>query len=170
MNRAARLLDLLQEHRWSVATAESLTGGLLAAAITDVPGASRSFRGGVVAYATPTKSGLLGVPEDLLAARGPVCAPVAEAMARGAAHLLGADLGIATTGVAGPEPVGGIPPGVAFVAAVAGSGGPVIRRLQVPGDRAQVRRACVAAALQAALAVLGDPADGECSGGQPGCG
>jgi PncC family amidohydrolase len=141
-----------------VATAESLTGGLLAAAVTDVPGASRVFRGGVVAYATDLKHELLGVDADLLARVGAVDPAVAVEMARGARHRLGADLAIATTGVAGPDPQDGQPPGTVFVGlAEAGRAWPVdvsVRGGDV-GTRAQVRAHTVHAALQVLVDHLG---------------
>ena len=95
----------------TVATAESLTGGLVAAALTDVPGASSAFRGGVVAYATELKAEALGVDVALLKAHGPVYAPVAAAMAEGVRERLQATIGVATTGVAGPDPQNGYPAG-----------------------------------------------------------
>jgi len=133
----------------SLAVAESLTGGLLAAAIVDVPGASAVFRGGLVVYATDLKESLAGVPAALLAARGPVDPEVALALAEGARARCGADWGLATTGVAGPDPQGGVPVGTVYVA-VAGPEPPVtrVRSLVAAGDRAAVRRAAVAAALE----------------------
>src|SRR5262249_37641423 len=106
----------------TVAVAESLTAGLLAAALTETPGASRTFRGGVVVYATDLKASLAGVPADLLAAHGPVSAPVAEALAVGVRQRLAATYGVALTGVAGPEPQGGQPVGTVYVG-VAGPAG-----------------------------------------------
>src|SRR5580704_15070255 len=100
----------------TVATAESLTGGLVAAALTDVPGSSNAFRGGVVAYATELKAQLLGVDPGLLERHGPVYAPVAVAMADGVRNRLGATIGVATTGVAGPGPQDGQPAGTVHVA------------------------------------------------------
>ena len=101
---AAELIARLAARRQSIAVAESLTGGLLAGALTDVPGASAVFRGGVIAYATDLKAELLGVDRALLAAQGAVSPEVAEAMAAGVRDRLGAAVGAATTGVAGPDP------------------------------------------------------------------
>lgn len=132
----------------TLAVAESLTGGALAAAITAVPGVSATFRGGVVAYATRLKADLLGVPEELLATHGPVHPLVAAAMAAGARQRLGATYGLATTGVAGPDPQDGHPPGEVYLG-LAG-GGPLRllhRRLDLSGDRAAVRAGTVRAAL-----------------------
>jgi nicotinamide-nucleotide amidase len=130
----------------TVAAAESLTAGLVAARLADVPGASAVLRGGVVAYATPLKAAVLGVDAALLAAGGAVQAEVAEQMASGAARLLGADVGVATTGVAGPEPQDGRPVGTVFVA-VAGAGRPAVEQHHLRGGRGAVRRGTVAAAL-----------------------
>src|SRR5262249_24538664 len=107
---AARIVRLLTQRQQTVAVAESLTGGLLGAAITTVPGASVVFRGGVIAYATDLKAALLGVPAALLAERGAVDPDVAGAMAAGVARRLGATAGGATTGVAGPGPADRQPP------------------------------------------------------------
>ena len=154
---AAAARDLLAELRrrgLTAATAESLTGGLVAAEITAVPGASDVFRGGVVAYATDAKTAVLGVPPDLLEAVGPVADRTASAMARAVRVLFDCDLGIATTGVAGPSPVGDIPPGVAYVAAALGTGPVRVRRVFAAGDRDAIRRTCVEAALAVGLAAL----------------
>jgi nicotinamide-nucleotide amidase len=126
----------------TVATAESLTGGLVAAALTDVPGSSNAFRGGVVAYATELKAQLLGVDPGLLDRHGPVYAPVAVAVADGVRNLLGATIGVATTGVAGPGPQDGHPAGTVHVA-VSLSGDTVVRTMALPGNRDEVRRLTV---------------------------
>jgi nicotinamide-nucleotide amidase len=144
---------LLAERGATVAVAESLTGGLLGAELTAMPGSSATFAGGVIAYATPLKHALLGVPEDLLAAHGAVHPEVAAAMARGVRERLGASYGLAVTGVAGPEPQDGHPVGTVHIAA-ADSRGTVVTRspaLPVPADgagaRAMVRRMTVVHAL-----------------------
>lgn len=152
-----------------LAVAESLTAGLLTAQLARVPGVSATLRGGVVAYATETKSNVLGVPEDLLSEVGPVHGQVALALARGVAQLLGADLGIATTGVAGPGPAEGHREGTVFVSAA----GPVdtgsrldrgrVQPLHLAGPRALVRRSSVAAALALLLGVLEDSSEGTTS-------
>jgi len=132
----------------TVATAESLTGGQLAGALTDTPGASGTLRGGVVAYATDLKSALLGVPEGLLRREGAVHPEVAVAMAAGVAARLGTDWGLATTGVAGPEPQDGRPVGEVYVAVVGPApSAPVVASHQFSGDRARVRRLAVVAGL-----------------------
>ncbi|MGW7067996.1 CinA family protein [Streptomyces sp. NPDC054855] len=113
---AAQVLRLLQARGETLAVAESLTGGLVAAEVTAVPGASRVFRGSVTAYATELKHEVLGVDGTLLAERGAVDAEVALQMAAGVRKVMGADWGIATTGVAGPEPQDGQAVGTVFVA------------------------------------------------------
>jgi nicotinamide-nucleotide amidase len=131
----------------TVAVAESLTGGLLGAAFTSVAGASRTFRGGVIAYATDLKERLLGVPGPLLEAEGAVSAQVAAAMAAGVRDRLSATYGVALTGVAGPDGQDGKPPGTVFVG-VAGPGDGRVRELTVAGDRQEIRTAAVDAAVE----------------------
>ncbi|NDO90764.1 CinA family protein [Cellulosimicrobium composti] len=161
---AAALLRDLEARGWSLATAESLTGGLLSATVVDVPGASRVLRGAVVAYATDVKESVLGVDAGLLAAHGAVHPEVARQMAERVRAVLGADVGVATTGVAGPDPQDGQPPGTVYVA-VSGPRGAEVRHLHVPGDRAAVRAGTVAAALALARAVVGaEPAVGAGTG------
>jgi nicotinamide-nucleotide amidase len=151
---AAEVLRLLEEHGWTLAVAESLTGGLVAAELAGVPGASRSFRGSVTAYATPLKHELLGVDTALLAARGAVDPEVARQMAAGVRDRLGADWGVSTTGVAGPEPQDGQPVGTVFVA-VAGPGGEVeAAELSLTGDRTAIRTSSVEAVLELLAARL----------------
>jgi nicotinamide-nucleotide amidase len=150
---AQTAIGLLIERGETIATAESLTGGLVAAALTSVPGASAAFRGGVVAYATDLKAAVLGVPEDLLEQRGAVDPEVAEAMAEGARGRLGTTVGVATTGVAGPDPAEGKPVGTVFVA-VAAPGGTVSRPLLLAGDRAAIRAATVESVLDLLVAAI----------------
>ena len=154
MTTASELLAVLRSRGWSIAVAESLTGGLVCAALVDVPGASVSLRGGVVAYATDLKAALLGVDEPLLAAQGAVDPEVARQMADGVRGRLGADVGLATTGVAGPDPQDGYPPGTVHVA-VAAPTGTVVRSLRLAGDRSMVRSGAVDAVLRLALESLG---------------
>jgi nicotinamide-nucleotide amidase len=134
----AGVLRLLAARGQTVAVAESLTGGAVAAALVDIPGASVAFVGGVVAYDTRLKAELLGVDRELLRMRGPVDGDVAVAMARGVRDRLGAAWGVATTGVAGPDPVDGVAPGTAFVAVAGPSGERVLPVVQI-GDRDLVR-------------------------------
>jgi nicotinamide-nucleotide amidase len=129
---------LLRERGLSLATAESLTGGLLGGRVTGIAGASDYYLGGVVAYATDAKAAQLGVDPDLLAADGPVSERVAAAMAAGARAAFGADLGLAATGVAGPTEQSGRRVGTLCLA-VADAAGAATRTLTAPGDRTQVR-------------------------------
>lgn len=138
----------------TIATAESLTGGLVCARLTDVPGASAVVRGGVVAYATELKADVLGVDRRLLEDRGAVDAEVARAMARGVRELLGSDLGVATTGVAGPDPAEGKAVGTVHVAVAGPGSGVRHERLALTGDRSAIRAATVDAALGLVRGVL----------------
>lgn len=147
----AQVLELLVRAGQTLAVAESLTGGLVAAAVTDVPGASRAFRGSVTAYATEVKRDLLGVDRGLLADRGAVAPEVARQLAVGVRDLLGADWGLATTGVAGPDPQDGQGPGTVYIAvSTPGTGGVVAQRLHLQGGRSAIR----AGSVQAVLALL----------------
>jgi len=149
------LVELLVGRRLTVATAESLTGGLVAAALTEVPGASATVRGGVVAYGTDVKEAELGVDASLLADGGPVQAEVAAQMALGARRVLGADVGIATTGVAGPGPQDGVDAGTVFVAVSVGERTRT-QRLALRGSRETVRAATVIAALDLCADVVAE--------------
>jgi nicotinamide-nucleotide amidase len=143
---ARRVIAILTDRRQTVAVAESLTGGLVAAALTAIPGSSVVFLGAIVAYATSLKNALLGVPAGLLAEHGPVHPQVAAAMAGGVAERLGATYGLATTGVAGPGPADGHPAGTVFVA-VRGPAGLRVEGLSVPGERPDVRAGAVRGVL-----------------------
>lgn len=146
-SQAEEVVQRLTAAGHTVATAESLTGGLLCAALVAVPGASRVLRGGVVAYAADVKTGVLGVPPDVGSRHGTVAPGTATSMAEGARTLLGADWGVATTGVAGPDEVEGKPVGTVHVA-VAGPYGASTRHVRAVGGRDQVRAAAVDAALR----------------------
>ncbi len=137
-----------------MATAESLTGGRLAAELTDVAGSSAVYAGGVVSYATEVKVSVLGVPEGLVAQHGVVSAECAQAMAAGVRRLLGTTYAVATTGVAGPEEQEGQPVGTVYVGA-AGPDGSSATRLALAGTRAEIQAASVAAAVSA-LGVMMD--------------
>ncbi len=145
----------LAERGLTVAVAESLTGGLVVADLVAVPGASAVVRGGIVAYATDLKAELLGVDAALLATGGAIQAAVAEQMAAGVRVRLGADLGLATTGVAGPDPQDGHPPGEVWIA-VATAAGARVERLELTGDRPAIRRASVEHVLDLAIRVLAE--------------
>ncbi len=142
------LLARLRERGQTVAVAESLTGGLLAARIVSVPGSSTVFRGGLVVYATDLKHSLAGVPADLLAQRGPVDPDVAVWLARGARSRCVASWGLATTGVAGPDPQDGTPVGTVYLGLARPDGSVLATGLALAGDRAEIRAATVAAALR----------------------
>jgi nicotinamide-nucleotide amidase len=166
---ATELVRLLTVRGETLAVAESLTGGLVAAEITGVPGASKVFRGSVTAYATELKHRLLGVDATLLAQRGAVDPQVAAEMAAGVRKTLGADWGIATTGVAGPDPQDGQPVGTVFVAvdgpfeaqADAARGGKTAA-LRLNGGRAEIRMESV----QSVLALLLEQIAGEQTGNE----
>lgn len=163
---AAHVIHLLTDRGETVAVAESLTGGLVQAALTGVPGSSAAYVGGVVAYATPLKHRLLDVPQELLDRLGAVAGPTAEQMALGVARRCGADWGLATTGVAGPDRQEGHPPGTVFVAAarpgVDGRDIVRIEQLALAGDRMAVRAATVEAVLDLLMRAVGDQP--ECDG------
>lgn len=150
---AARLLALLQERGASLATAESLTGGQLAARLTSVPGASRVFRGGVVSYATEVKRDVLGVPAEVVDRHGVISPECAVAMAEGARALVVATYALSTTGVAGPDPQEGWAPGTVFIG-VAGPARAWAIPLSLTGDRAAIQAATCGAAVDALTAAL----------------
>ena len=128
------VLALLKEKNLTLGTAESCTGGLIAKRITDVPGASQVFKGGVVSYTNEVKAGVLGVPQQLLDQHGAVSAQVAQAMAEGARKVLGCDIALSSTGVAGPDKDDrGNEVGTMFVA-IAAPGGTYVRALKL-GNR-----------------------------------
>lgn len=153
-SQARGLLQACYERSWTVATAESLTGGGVCQALTAVPDASRVVRGAIVAYHTDLKGSLLDVDAERLAEYGPVDQVVAEQMALGVRERLAADVGIATTGVAGPGENEGHPAGTVHVAVSAPSGS-VHVQLELLGDRGQVREATIAHALDLALQLVG---------------
>lgn len=144
---AARVGALLRAGGLSLGVAESCTGGLIAAAVTEVAGSSEYFMGGVNAYANRVKTELLGVPDAVLAAHGAVSAPVAEALATGAQARLGAKVGVSTTGIAGPG--GGTaekPVGLVYLG-LAGPWGVLSKELRLVGDRERIRSISASAAL-----------------------
>jgi nicotinamide-nucleotide amidase len=155
MTLAREAIAALRARGATVATAESLTGGLVCAALVSVPGASDVVRGGVVAYAPELKTTLLGVDADLIAERGTVDAEVAASMAVGARDRLSATYGLATTGVAGPDPSEGKAAGTVHIA-VAGPNGVLRSLLDLSGDRDEIRTGTVAALLSLLVATLGE--------------
>jgi nicotinamide-nucleotide amidase len=142
----------------TIATAESLTGGLVAAALTSVPGASDVFLGGIVTYSIGAKRDLLAVPPGMVAEAGPVSEEVAVAMAEGARLLFDSDLAVATTGAAGPEPHGGRPPGT-FCVGVASRSGSLAWTEVVSGDREEVRTKATDRAILALCEVIDSPGE-----------
>ncbi|SEQ84822.1 CinA family protein [Microlunatus flavus] len=151
---AAQVLQTLRGRGLTLATAESLTGGLVGAGLTAVAGSSDVYRGGVVCYATDLKATLARVPEALLAEHGPVAPETAAALARGVAGACGADVGLATTGVAGPSPQDGHPVGEVYVAVALPGAEPEVRRLHLSGSRDAIRAQTVDAVLALALDAL----------------
>lgn len=137
----------------TVATAESLTAGMVAAVLADTPGASAMLQGGVVSYQNTVKAEVLGVPQDLLDSVGAVDGRVAEAMAEGARRLCGADIGVSTTGVAGPEPHGGKDVGSVYIG-VATAEGSASYGYSFEGNRPEIRGQACAAALERLLEAL----------------
>lgn len=148
VDAAAEVIRLLAAHRLTAATAESLTGGLLGQVLTEVPGASAVYRGGVITYATDLKEVLAGVDPAVLESEGAVAGETAAQMAAGCARACRADWGMATTGVAGPEPQEGQPVGTVFVAVSRADGsGRAVTELALVGGRQQIREQSVAAVL-----------------------
>jgi nicotinamide-nucleotide amidase len=137
---AREVISRLAERGETLATAESLTGGLIGSLITEVPGASANYVGGAITYATGLKATLAGVPRTMLDAEGPVAESTARAMATGVAARCAADWGLAVTGVAGPDPQNGHPVGEVYLAVAYRPAGVVrSRRLTLAGDRATIR-------------------------------
>lgn len=150
---AQQVVSAFIERGVTAATAESLTAGLVAATLADVPGASAMLQGGVVSYASEVKARLLDVSRKLLEEVGSVDAEVARQMAEGTRAACGADYGVSTTGVAGPDPHDGKPVGTVFVA-VAGPDRTDVRECHFSGSRKDIRGAARDAALEALLAAL----------------
>lgn len=176
---AAQVIATCHDRGLTLATCESLTAGLVAATLAQVPGASKVLRGGLVTYATDLKARLAGVDAELLAERGAVDPDVAEQMAAGTRRVCGADVGLSCTGVAGPEPQDGKPVGTVFIGLAldigvdaadgehadgtehasrtgrAGARGPVrVARLQLDGDREAIRTTTVSSLFTYLLAAL----------------
>ncbi|WP_137724826.1 CinA family protein [Prescottella subtropica] len=144
------VVAVLRRRGETVATAESLTAGLLAATIAGVPGASTVLRGGLIVYATDLKETLAGVDAGVLAHDGPVARRTAAQLAEGAAERCGADWGVGLTGVAGPDPQDGHRPGTVFLG-IAGPDGTEVTELDLPGDRWGIRIGSVRAAVSGLL-------------------
>lgn len=159
---AAEVLQLCRERGLTLAAAESCTGGLIAKELTDIPGASQVFLGGVVSYTNHVKEQVLHVPAALLDRCGAVSAPVARAMAEGVRRVTGSDLSVSVTGLAGPDgddrgnPVGTVYVGLSW------QGGSLVRHLTLGGDRARIRLLAASNALDIIRRHLCDlPVEGE---------
>ncbi len=156
MTEARNVVETLAAQGATIAFAESCTGGLLTKLITDVPGASAVLRGGVCAYANEVKHGVLGVPQSDLDAYGAVSRPVALYMARGVRALMGTDVGVGTTGIAGPasddtkKPVG-----LVYIAAALPGGRYAVRELHLSGSRDEIRTETARQALALVLEFSG---------------
>jgi nicotinamide-nucleotide amidase len=153
---AEKLIAALTAAGQSLATVESLTGGLIGATITGVPGASAVYRGGLITYSNEAKARLAGVSKQILDTHGAVSEQTATAMATGARVAVGSDWAIAVTGVAGPDAAEGHEPGLVWVALAAPGRHPVAKRLELSGTREQIRVVTVDAALSWLLALLAD--------------
>lgn len=151
---AAEAVRTLVDRSLTLATCESLTAGLVAATLASVPGASAVLRGGLVTYSTDLKRSLAGVDASLLSARGAVDPEVARQMARGARAVCESAVGVACTGVAGPDAQDGRPVGCVYVAVATGDDRVVVRELSLSGDREEIRRGTVDACLSLLLEEL----------------
>ncbi|MFB8190296.1 CinA family protein [Microbacterium sp. NPDC055988] len=156
----AALLSALTRRGWTLGVAESLTGGALCAEVVSVPGASKVLLGGVVAYATPVKATVLGVDPELLAAQGPVHPQVALQMADGVRRVVSvdgvpADVGLSTTGIAGPDSPDGQPVGTVHIGIVTPDGSSV-KALHLSGSRDAICRQTVTAALTTLLETVSE--------------
>lgn len=153
MQTAHEVVRELKQRGWTFATCESLTAGLLAATIAEVPGASAVLRGGLITYATDSKRSLAGVDARLLQEHGPVSAETASAMAEGAAKALGSDLAVSLTGVAGPNMQDGHPVGEVFMGITLHSETSVVQK-NFSGSRNEIRSAAVKSALEEVKNIL----------------
>jgi PncC family amidohydrolase len=147
------LQQILHRRKLTIAVAESCTGGLVAAALTDLPGSSEYFLGGLVTYANQAKIDLLGVDPEMIRKHGAVSRQVARQMAAGARRIFGSDVAVSVTGIAGPTAEGDKPVGLTFIGADDGKS-TVVRRYRWIGGRASNRVASVEAAIQLATEIL----------------
>ena len=159
---AASVLAIFRSRNWHVATAESCTGGLVAAALTAIPGASEVVERGFVVYSNNAKIELLGVPQETIAAHGAISAETAAAMARGAVVRAGVDLAVSVTGIAGPG--GGTPEkplGLVYLGVARRDGDAKVEHHIFSGDRAAVRQAALVRALKLLLTEAGTAMAGD---------
>ena len=150
---AEKLISAFKAKKMTFGTAESCTGGLIAKTVTDIPGASEVFYGGVVSYDNSVKSGVLGVRSETLASVGAVSEETARQMALGAKTILGVDVSVAVTGIAGPG--GGTaekPVGLVYIAACDRSGGVICERCLFDGSRDEIRNSTAYRAMEMAIA------------------
>ena len=156
MKTANDVLAALKTQGKTLATAESCTGGMIGELLTAIPGSSKSYLGGVISYTNGVKNALLGVPQDVLEQFGAVSEQTAQAMAKGATRAIGADIGAAVTGLAGPDGDGsGKPIGLVYTA-VSGNGKTVCKEHLFSGDRAQIRTAAAEALMTEIIEFLGE--------------
>lgn len=155
MNKAAKnLIEALRRKSWTVATAESLTGGGIGQCLTSVPGSSAVYCGGVISYTNAVKEALLDVPRTVLDSNGAVSSETAEAMARNVCKLLHADLGISVTGLAGPgSDERGNPVGLVYIGLYS-HGNTIVTRSVFRGSREEIRQQTIAKALELAVQML----------------
>lgn len=154
--RAAAVIDLMAQHGWTLATCESLTGGGLGEAITQIPGASAVYRGGLITYASDLKVTLAGVQPSWIEQHGVVNESTAKQMADGVRRVCGADWGIATTGVAGPQMQDGEAVGTVWIGLASPHSSTRAERCKFDGDREAIREATIARALEILCSVLGE--------------
>ena len=150
--RAAAAISALQARGATLATAESLTGGRLAALLTEIPGSSEVYLGGVVSYATDVKVEVLDVPRALVEQYGVVSEECARAMAHGVRRLTGATYGVSTTGVAGPDRQEGKPVGTVYIALAGPDGRDAVVALELVGDRGSIQDRTCEEALRVVVA------------------
>ncbi len=148
ITEVSQLIDDLKQHKLTISCAESCTGGMIAAAITDIAGASAIFDRGFVTYSNLAKQQMLGIPMSMITQYGAVSAQIAQAMAEGALHYSNADISIATTGIAGPSGGGEHKPvGTVFIASARRGGSCIVTRYLFAGDRLTIRQQTVVAAV-----------------------
>ena len=135
---AYELIQKLSQRHLTISVAESLTGGLVAASLTQIPGASAVFKGGIIAYGDEIKQKVLKVDSALITKFTSISEPVAQSMATNVREIMNTDIGIATTGVAGPDKSDGFAPGIVFVAISIGDH-KICQKLELVGDRTQIR-------------------------------
>ena len=150
---ASSLIKKLQENNLTIAVAESLTGGLVAASLTEIPGASQVFKGSITAYADEIKQKVLNVNKETILKFTSISEQVALEMAINVRTIMKSDIGISTTGVAGPEKSAGFAPGLVFVAISIGDHN-MCQKLEITGDRSKIRNQTVQEILQLTLSRL----------------